>query len=103
MGEQILRYEFNERYQIKYKYKYPKQKDFVKFILKKEWTDVHRVQISERTRRTIGDAFDDWCNENVAGRWSKSDGNEVFYFESLEDALHFRLRWTGQIPEVPNP
>ena len=95
---QVLRYDVYDSKTGKRNYVYPKQRDFVRFVLKKEWKEVHRVQVSEINRKAINsNTFDSWCKEHVSGHWSKSDENEVFYFESIEDAILFRLRWTGHL------
>jgi len=74
----------------------PKQRDFVRFVLRRQWTSIFRVKVPAENRKAIDIK---WCRDMLHGRWSKSDFNEVFYFEDVQDATMFRLRWIGAIPE----
>lgn len=82
-----------------YRTRFPKQRDFVRFVLRQEWADIHRVKLGDN-RAIDGKIISQWCRENISQRWSRSDGNEVYYFESLADATFFRLRWTGSVQET---
>ena len=79
--------------------RYPKQRDFVRFVLRRDWSDIHRVKMGDN-KSLESKSIALWCGENISQRWSRSDGNEVYYFESLADATYFRLRWTGSVPET---
>ncbi len=75
----------------------PRQRDFARFVLKRQWENVFRVSLSSNT--CDGNELSDWCETNCVGHWSRSTANEVYYFEKLPDATLFRLRWAGMVPE----
>ena len=87
MGEQIHRTKF------------PKQRDFVRFVIRKEWSEVYRVKLGEN-KKLNATSIINWCNDHLTSRWTRSDGNEVYYFETIEDMTLFRFRWTGAVPEM---
>jgi len=79
MGEQVMR---------------PSKIGHKKFMLslKKEvWPSFYRVVIGPNNLN--GSAIKKWCQENVESRWYVSDGQEVYYFEDMNSAIHFKLRW----------
>jgi hypothetical protein len=92
-----------------YREHFPKQKDFVRFVLRKNWKAIHRVQIKSENRKLfiqspfqtmMAASINEWIKENIHGRWSCSEMFEVFYFEEISDATLFRLKWTGIVPEL---
>jgi hypothetical protein len=88
MGEEIIRTRF------------PKQKDFVRFVLRRDWAEVHRVPLKDNATRLPAAMLIAWCDAHLSDRWARSEGNEVYYFERLADATLFRLRWTGMVPDI---
>jgi hypothetical protein len=77
-------------------------KDFM-FMQKSEWSDFHRIVLG-RWGNTyfMTKEIEWWCNEMIKGRWFHSEANEVYYFEDLNSAIHFKLRWFSEIAKVAN-
>lgn len=66
---------------------------FVRKVLKKNWPELHSVRLGKRpdlNHMTI--AW--WCAEQP-GRFYRSDGCEVYFFDNLVTAVHFKMRWSG--------
>ena len=55
-----------------------------------------------RGESTLFDAFDEWLEDEPVGRvvGHRSDGSGSYRiaFDSVVDAVHFKLRWANRIP-----
>ena len=71
----------------------PRARDFARFVLKREWSAVHRVRIPPEDRAQPG--MHEWCEESAQGRWHVAPGTTVFYFENGTDATFFALKFVG--------
>jgi hypothetical protein len=77
-------------------------KDFM-LMQKHEWPEFHRIVIGRWTYNYHKQKeIEWWCNENACGRWFHSEGHEVYYFESRNAAIHFKLRWFSEIAPSAN-
>lgn len=71
----------------------PHPKKPMPWLMGKDWPSFWRVRLP---RNILTKEKVEWCKDNVAPEnWSKTFGDEVFYFVNVEDAAAFKLRWEG--------